>query len=340
VKRVNIAVVGCGFIAETAHIPNLLMIPKARLVALCDVDRVRLNAMGAKFNSKNLFVDFREIVENAEVDAVMVCTPTVTHAEIAEVAVKAGKHVFVEKPLATSYLQGKAVVEAAEKGGCKLMVGYQMRFLPNQKKVKEMVHGGEIGEPFYAEAHGETLIIKPKDGILLDYGTHLIDVLRWHFDDSHVEKVAALTRATDNKYTAETEATLILKFANGVIGQIGVFWFSNYKSWEAAERYIKVLGTKGKVITDLNGPTITLYKEGSLISKVKGPHKIMPKFAMNPHVPLTEIAYRRELEHFIDSIIKDRSPNISGRQDLVTLKIVEIAKQSSKDGSFVEVGIS
>ncbi len=339
-KRVNVAVVGCGFIAETAHIPNLLMIPKARLVALCDVDKERLNAIGAKFNIKKLFVDCPEVVENAEINAVMVCTPTATHAEIAKVAVKAGKHVFVEKPLATSYSQGKAVVEAAEKGGVKLMVGYQMRFLPNHKKVKEMMHGGEIGEPFYAEAHGETLIIKPDDGILLDYATHLINLLQWYFDNTHVEKVAALLHTTDNKCTAETEVTLILRFANGVIGRIGAFWLSSYKSWEATDRYVKILGTKGKVITDLNGPTITLYKEGSLISRVKGPHKIMPGSAMNPFAPLTEIAYRKELEHFIDSIIKDRSPSVSGREDLVTLKIVEAAKQSSEDGRFVEVGIS
>lgn len=339
-KRVNVAVVGCGFIAETAHIPNLLMIPKARLVAFCDIDRERLNAIGAKFSIEKLFVDFREVVDNAEVDAVIVCTPTATHAEIAEVAVKAGKHVFVEKPLATSYSQGKAVVEAAEKGGCRLAVGYQMRFLPNHQRVKKMMHRGEIGEPFYAEAHGETLIIKPNDGILLDYGTHLIDVLRWYFDDSPVEKVAALIRAADTKYKAETEAALILKFANGVIGRIGAFWLSSYRSWEATERYVKILGTRGKVITDLNGPTITLYKEGSLISRVKGPHKIMPKFAMNPYIPLTEIAYRRELEHFIDGIIGGRSPSVSGREDLVTLRIVEAAKQSSKDGSFVEIGMS
>lgn len=336
-KRVSVAVIGCGFIAETAHIPNLHTNPKSRLVALCDVNKERLNAIGAKFNVERLFVDFNDVVRNEEVDAILVCTPITSHAEIAKAAVDAGKHVFVEKPLAANYLQGKAVVEAAEKSGVKLMVGYQMRFLPNHRKVKGIMRKGEIGEPFYAEAHGETLLIKPDDGILLDYATHLINLIQWYFDNTHVEKVAALLHTTGNKCTTETEVTLILRFANGLVGRLGAFWLSDYKSWEATDRYFKILGTKGKVVTDLNGPTITLYKEGSFMSRVRGPYKIMPRFALNPHVPLTEIAYRRELVHFLDSILKDRNPSTSGREDLVTLKIVEAARQSFQNGSFVEV---
>lgn len=336
-KRVNVAVVGCGFIAETAHIPNLHSNPKARVVALCDVNKEKLDVIGAKFNVERLFVDFKDVVKDEEVEAVMVCTPTTTHAEIAKAAVDVGKHVFVEKPLATSYSQGKAVVEAAEKRGVKIMVGYQMRFLPNHRKVREIMRRGEIGEPFYAEAHGETLIIKPDEGILLDYATHLINLIQWYFDDTHVEKVAALLHTTGNKRGAETEVTLILGFANGVVGRVGAFWLSDYKSWEATDRYFKILGTKGKMVTDLNGPTITLYKEGSFISRVRGPHRIMPRFALNPHIPLTEIAYRRELAHFLDCIVKQKDPTTSGREDLVTLKIVEEAKRSFQNGSFVEV---
>lgn len=93
-KRVNAAVIGCGFIAETAHIPNLRTIPKAKLVAMCDVDKERLNAMGSKFNVTKLCLDFREVVEDPEIDVVIVCTPPSTHAEIAEAAVKKRKTCF------------------------------------------------------------------------------------------------------------------------------------------------------------------------------------------------------------------------------------------------------
>jgi predicted dehydrogenase len=339
-RRVNVAVIGCGFIAETAHIPNLLSIPKAKLVALCEVKKDKLKEMGAKFSVPKLYRDFREVIKDQEVEAAIICTPTITHAEVAQAFIDSGKHVFVEKPLASSYALARTLVEAAEKGGVKIMVGYQMRFLPNHKKVKEMIRKGEIGEPFYAEAHGETLIIKPEVGILFDYGTHLINILQWYFDYTHVEKVAALLHTTGNRYTTETEATLALKFANGMVGRIGAFWLSTYKSWEATDRYVKILGNKGKVVTDLNGPTITLYKEGSLMSRLKGPHTIMPRFALNPYVPLTEMAYRKEIEHFLDCVLKDKKPGTSGREDLVTLNIVEGAKQSFQTGKFVEVNVN
>jgi len=339
-RRVNVAVVGCGFIAETAHIPNLLNTPKAKLVALCDTNEDRLKQMGKKFGVSKLYSNSGEVAENKEIEAAMICTPTGAHADTAKALVESGKHAFVEKPLASGYEQAKTVVEAAEKSGVKLAIGYQMRFLPNHRKAKQVVRSGEIGEPFYAEVHGETLVIKPDEGILIDYGTHLINILQWYFDDTRVERVGGLLHTTGGKYAAETEATLALKFANGVVGRIGAFWLSNYRSWEATDRYMKILGTKGKVVTDLNGPTIILYREGSLISRVRGPHRIMPRFALNPYVPLTEMAYRREIDHFFDCVLRNKNPSTSGREDLATLKIVEAAKQSFQSGKFVEVDVN
>lgn len=335
-KRVNVAVIGCGFIAETAHIPNLLTIPEAKLTMICEVDQKKLNDVGTKFNVNDRCNDFREVLRKKDIDAVVICTPTPTHAEIVMAAAEAGKHIFVEKPMATSSEEDDAIIKAVEKHGSKLMVGYQMRFLPNHQKAREIMRKGEIGDVFYAEAHSETLIIKPGEGILVDYSTHFIDLLRWYFDNTHIESVAALLHTSGN-YETETEATLVFKFANGVIAHIGVFWLPKYRSWEAVDRYVKILGTGGKIITEQSGPTITLYKEGSLISRIKGPHKIMPRFALNPNIPLSEIAYRKELEHFFDCIKRDKETSVSGLDDRVALRVVEAAKQSFMQRTFVEV---
>jgi len=335
-SRVNVAVIGCGFIAEYMHIPNLLSIPEAKLTTICDIDQNRLSHIGAKFNINDRYNDLQEVLKKKVIDAVVVCTPTPTHAEIAMTAARAGKHIFVEKPMSMSSSQDTMIIEAAERHGVKLMVGYQMRFLPNHQKAKEIMRKGEIGDVIYAEIHSETLTIKPSEGILLDYGTHFVDLLRSYFDDTRVESVAALLHSSGG-YETETEATLILKFANGLIGRIGVFWLPNYQSWEAMDRYIKIVGTKGKIITEQSGPTITLYREGSLLSRIKGPHRIMPRFALNPNVPLSEMAYRRELEHFFDCITRDKKPTVSGHDDKRVLAVVEAAKESFRRGAFVEV---
>lgn len=335
-KRVNVAVIGCGFIAETAHVPNLLTIPEAKLTTVCDVDKKKLNAIGAKFNVNDRCEDFREVLKKKDVDAFVVCTPTPTHAEIALASAESGKHVFVEKPMSMSSSDDEMIMKAAEKNGVKLMVGYQMRFLPNHQKVKEMIRRGDIGDVFYVEAHSETLLIKPSEGILIDYSPHFIDLLRWYLDNTRIESVAAMLHSSGD-YETETEATLALKFANGVIGRIGVFWLPKYQSWEAVDRYIKILGTKGKIVTEQSGPTITLYKEGSLLSRVKGPHRIMPRFALNPNIPLSEIAYRKELEHFIDCVVKDKEPMVNGLDDKIALRVVEAAKESFRRRAFVEI---
>jgi predicted dehydrogenase len=333
-KRINVAVIGCGFIAETAHIPNLLTIPEGKLVMICDIDKKRLDYIGAKFNVNDRCSDFHIVLKRSDIDAVIVCTPTPTHTEIVLAAIEAGKHVFVEKPMTMSSSEDEIIIKAAEKHGVKLMVGYQMRFLPNHQKAKEIVRKGEIGDVFYAEAHSETLTIKPSEGILIDYAVHFIDLLRWYFDNTRIESVAALLHLNGDY---ETEATLILKFANGIIGRIGVFWLPEYRSWEAVDRYVKILGTKGKIITEQSGPTITLYREGSLLSRIRGPHRIMPKFALHPNIPLSEIAYRKELEHFFDCIIKDKEPVVSAYDDKIVLKVVEAAKESFKYGAFVRL---
>lgn len=336
-KRINVAVVGCGFIGETAHIPNLLKIPEARLIAICDIDHNKLRRIGERYGIKNCYDNFEDIIKISELDAVIISTPTATHAQLAIKAAEAGKHIFVEKPLATSFSEAEAVVRTAEKHDVKLMVGYQMRFLPNHVKTKEIIKKGEIGEIFYAEAHSETLIVKPEEGILLDYGSHFVDLLRWYFDNTHIESVAAILHTSDKNIKAETEATLILRFLNGVTGRIGVFWLAKYSSWEATDRYVKFIGTKGKIVTEQSGPMITLYKEGSLLNKLRGPYKFVPRFAINPNIPLSEIGYRRELEHFIKCVANDKEPRTNGRNDLINLKTIEAAKESFRNQKFMKV---
>ena len=333
-RRVNLAVIGCGFIAETAHIPNAMSIPEARLVAVADVDEERLKLVEQKFGVKECHLDYHEVLSRPDVDAVLICTPTSTHAQISIEAVGEGKHVFVEKPMTMNSTEAEKVVEAVRESGVKFMVGMNHRFVPSHRIARRFVREGRIGDVVYAEAHGETLVVKPEEGALLDYGVHLVDLLCWYLSDRQPVKVAGFLHSRPGEQK-DTEAVVTMLFSDGVIGQVKVVWMKEFTSWGAVDRYVKIVGTKGKIVSELTGPGFTIYREGSLMSRVRGPQKIVPRRVVSPHIPLTQAAYRLELEHFLTSIIRDRKPESNELEGLKVMRILDAAYESFREGRFV-----
>jgi len=338
VKRIRVGVIGCGAIAERAHIPNLLVEPLAQLVAVSDINEGRLFTIQQKFNiSKDgCYKDYNEILASNEVNAVVIATPTNLHGKMTLEAINAGKHVFVEKPLSETVAEAEAIVASAKQAGVKVMVGYQHRFVPSHRIAKRYLRTGKIGSPFFGEVHSESLIVKPEEGILLDYGVHLIDLICWYFDDSRAEEVAALSYA-DSEGSKEKHVIIVMRFSDNILGRIGAFFMEGFTSWSASDRYVKILGTRGKIVADLTGPAVTFYKEGSLLSRLRGPHKFMPRRAVQENLPLTDAAYRSEMRDFIQSIIRDSKPSIDVEQGLIVQKILAAAEQSIREKKFVKV---
>jgi predicted dehydrogenase len=337
-RQLRVGVIGCGDIAERAHIQNLLSEPQVKLLALSDLDEGRLLAVRQKFNfpEGRSFKDYSSVLELKDVDAVVIATPIQTHAEIALKAIKAGKHVFVEKPLSATLAQANSIVESAKRANVKVMVGYQHRFVPSHRIAKRYLKIGKIGVPFFGEIHSESLIVKPEEGILLDYGVHLIDLLCWYFDSSRVEEIAAMSYG-DKEGGKEKHIIIIMRFSNGTLGRIGAFFLENYTSWSPSDRYVKLLGSRGKLVASLTGPTITLYKEGSLMSRLRGPHTFMPRGAVQERLPLTDVAYKDEMHDFVQSILQDRKPSIDADQGLMVQKILDAVQLSIAEKKFVRV---
>lgn len=338
-KRVNVGIIGCGFIAEKAHIRNTLNSPEGKLIGLADINANRLEVIRNKFNVGRdyCYSDYSTMLNRKDIDAVIISTPAHTHAEIVLASIQAGKHVFVEKPLAATAADSKRIVDQAERENVKVMVGFEHRFCPNHRMAKRYVREGRVGTPFYGEVHGEQLDIKPEEGILLDYGVHLIDLLCYYLDDSKVKEVGAMFHTTGKRTEMETEASLILRFGNGAVGRIGAFWMENFTSWGPVERYVKILGSKGKLVTQLTGPAINLYSEGTFMSRLRGSHTFMPRSVSNEYLPLTEVAYREELEHFFHSITSDKSPEVDAKWGLMVQQIVDAARASDRESRFVQV---
>lgn len=330
-KKINVVVVGCGFIAETAHIPNCVNLPEANLVAIVDRNTERLKLLKNRYGIADAFETHYPVLENNNIDAVIVSTPSSTHKEISIDAANAGKHVFVEKPMALSSKDAEEMIRVSEKNNSILMTGFQMPFIPSHRIAKRIARSGEIGDIFFIEAHSETLIIKPEDGILLDYGTHFFNLLAWYLEDTRIDSVAAMVDE------AETRAIVNLKFENGILGKIDLFWMKDISSWSAVSRYIRILASRGVVLSEQSGPLITLYKEGSLISRLKGPHTIMSRRAINPNIPQSEVAHRQELSHFFRCIRDNKTPIVDGYSGKLAIQIAEAAKKSVQQEKFIRV---
>lgn len=330
-EKIKVAVIGCGAIAESAHFPNLLNIPNIEIVGICDVNKERVDKMSQKFSIDKKFPDHQKLIKELDFDVGVICTTADSHAEICINLLRAQKNVFVEKPLALSSADAKKVIEAVEETGRTLQVGYQMRFLANHRKVKELAKS-EIGNVYSARIVADTLVIKVHETLLIDYMTHLFDLIRWYLDEE-VIRVGGMLYYEDE---VQTGAQVLLKFSSGRIGSVEAFWVPK-SSWGSVQRRIEILGSQGKIVTDITGPSITFYKETSTISKMRNPRVFMPRVALNQFVPITDLAYRDELQSFFDCSLNHKKPLCDAHDGLIALLIAEAAKESYINGRFMDI---
>jgi len=127
-EKTKIGIIGLGGVAQLVHLPNLIKLPNVEVSAVAEINRNRLQTIADKFNIKQKFLSYSDLLENGNVDAVIIATPTSTHKDIAIDCLQAGKDVLVEKPLARTYQEAKQVYEAAKKSKRKLMVGMNLRY--------------------------------------------------------------------------------------------------------------------------------------------------------------------------------------------------------------------
>ncbi len=192
-EKIKVGVIGCGHIAQQAHLPSYFENAKCELVAICEADKKVLSRTAEKYAVKHTFEDYHELLKSGLVQAVSVCVPTKLHSQIVVEAAKNGVHVLCEKPLALDLEEADKMLKAASSSGVKLSVGYNLRFLPNHVKVKEYIDNSRIGKPIFAKAQliaagpygvPEASIVREAEkrvGCLFDLGAHLADLMIWMF---------------------------------------------------------------------------------------------------------------------------------------------------------------
>jgi len=351
-RAVRVGVVGCGQIARESHIPNYVTSPKARLTALCDMEENVAKALCEKYGVKHFFTDYRELFDNNLVDAISVCVPTNLHSEVVTAAAEHGIHILCEKPLASNLKEADEILAAVSKNKVKFAVGYNRRFLPNLMLTKRYLEKGKIGKPILARASTITMgpyqpqidVAKyPKEaqrrmGCLLDSGAHLADLMIWLLGKP-IEVNSVLSTYYEG-VTVDDSAIMLTKFESGTLGSIHVAWLDlpNFKATENMRR-IEIIGTQGLVESDCLGPSLSFYNKNSLTSKIKGKTWITPvKF--DPRIPQEALAwsFNKEIEIFLDSVIKNRPTPVTGEQARESLRLILAAYESyaSKKSVFLD----
>ncbi len=188
-KTIKIGVIGCGGIANGKHMPAQKRNPMSEMVAFCDIIRERAEKACKEYGTSEskVYTDYRELLKDKSIDAVLVLTPNCSHCEITVAALEAGKHVLCEKPMAMNYAQAKEMIAARDKAGKVLTIGYQNRYRNDSLYLKKLAKTDQFGEIYYAEAIAirrravptwGVFIDKEKQGggPLIDIGTHALDL--------------------------------------------------------------------------------------------------------------------------------------------------------------------
>ena len=262
-EKVKIGVIGCGGIANTKHLPAHKANPASELVAFCDIIIERAEKAKEQYGDKTskVYSDYKQLLSDKSIDAVLVLTHNSEHCRITVDALNAGKHVMCEKPMAMNYEEAKKMIDARNKSGKVLTIGYQNRYRKESMYLKKLAEQGYFGEIYYAEATAIRRRAVPTWGVfideekqgggpLIDIGTHALDLTLFAMNNYEPAYCVGktyhrLNKQTDTgnawgdwdteKFTAEDSAFGFVVMKNGATINLRTSWALNYAdSIEAA----------------------------------------------------------------------------------------------------------
>jgi myo-inositol 2-dehydrogenase/D-chiro-inositol 1-dehydrogenase len=316
--------IGAGRIGQVHASTIAYRVASAQLWAVTDPLPGAARTVAEKFGIPTIAAGYQEIIADPGVDAVLVCTPTSTHAEIIQAAARAGKHIFCEKPVALNLADTDAAIEAAERAGVTLQIGFNRRFDANFARVRRAIAGGEIGDPHIIHivsrdpAPPPIDYIKLSGGIFLDMTIHDWDIARFligsEIDEVYAQGAVMVDPAIGQAGDIDTHVTL-LRFANGVIGTID----NSRQAVYGYDQRVEVFGSRGAIQTENN------YPNNSVLSTADAVRRDLPlNFFMQRYVD----AFATEIEAFVDAVVGGKPAPVSGRDGRQAL-IAGLAAQKS-----------
>lgn len=338
---IGLGVIGCGTIAYWSHLRIARGLRGARLVAAADPDPAA-RARAERLAKIPVHESTEELLARPGIDAVIVSGPTHLHADLVISACEAGKHVYVEEPLASSTADGSRVIEAAGRTGVTVSMGFNRRFHPLFEQARQMLVDGRIGtvravqttfcEPAAAGAMPEWKRRRATGGgVLLDLASHHIDLMRWFLDD----EIASVHATLQSEITDQDSAQVELSMRGGVEVQS---WFS---CRSALSDWIEFAGERGTLRVDRHRPRLSLRvsrRFGYGVRSVPVPPTAAVAAWWGERVmrPSADPSYRRSLAAFV-GLLRGEAVMPTLVDGMRALAIIEAAEESDRSGASVAV---
>ncbi len=332
-RKLKWGVIGCGGIADRRTLPGMMLTDNCELVAVMDTNKAFADTVCEKYGAKYSFTDYNELLALDEVEAVYIASPVFCHKDQALAAVKAGKHILLEKPLGLSVSDSEEIIAACKAANIKLGVGFMMRFHAYHQAMRELIAKGTLGDIvsmraqftcWYPDIPGAWRQNKALSGggALIDLGVHCIDLLMYISGLDAVECCGYADTQTFN-YNVDDSASVIMKMENGANAYVDV----NFNMPDSSAKCpLEFYGTRGSMIAQ---GTLSQEEGGSVEVLVcpedTGYDAQQNRSLVEPMALKVEFGnmYAKELTVFADAVLGDKEPPVNGENTLLVQKVIE-----------------
>ncbi len=336
-KSLNIGVVGCGYWGPNL-IRNFNALPDSKISAICDKDAKRLAHMQKLYPEAMITEHFVDFVKDEKLDAVAIATPVHTHYRFAKASLLAGKHTYIEKPMAASVAECEELVELAKKLNLTLFIGHTFIYSAPVRMIKEMISSGYLGDVYYINSQRLNLGLFQQDvNVAWDLAPHDISIIQYLFD----ERPTAVNCQGKANVNAKIEdiTTMSLEFSNNKFAIVQSSWLDPNKV-----RKMTIVGSERMLVYDDNEPLekIKIYDK-----RVDAPqyYDTFGEFQYSYHYGDASIPYLKQSEplktlcqHFVECINEQAKPESSGVEGLQVVQVLEAASKSLReDGAKVMI---
>ena len=316
--------IGAGRIGQVHATTLAFRVPEATLLAVTDLDRAAAESLARRCRVPAVVANAEEIFAKPDIEAVLICSSTDTHADLIVRAARAGKHIFCEKPIDHDLTRIDAALGAVQKAGVKLQIGFNRRFDSNFARVRQAVASGEIGAPHLLHivsrdpAPPPPAYVKRSGGLFLDMTIHDFDMARFLIGDEveqvYTEAGVMIDPAIGEAGDLDT-ALVVLRFRHGVIGTID----NSRQAVYGYDQRVEVLGSRGSIATE------NRYPHQAVVSDAAAVRRDLP---LNFFMDRYQESFVAELAAFVEAVLEDKPPPVTGPDGRIPVVMALAARRS------------